>query len=411
MACNGTPGLMTYNELQYTMKSEVKKYTFEDWRDGKIPVPPYPEDENSTEFDKLHWKATTGGENRLYHWTETKPSRISKVVYKKILDEKKSAWFTAVKQNAEQRLLKFKSENDSFSKDELTEIIELELEKSQISNPDILQKVKQKKYYSELITPEVYNKIQDGQYLRVNEFNKPYPKEVIEWMIEQQHQVRVQLGIQNPTWQDKINLFVAAEQNMYLKGIQHLLNTLNKEDVVKSKQYTPEEQKTYFEYAEWQADRLIERFNTKLSHGTDVISKEDLLQMEIKEVDARVQKYFMYIEHARRGWIEEHIIEYLKREEHPPPSIKNYSQFDAVKDYKYLKKLQAEVSDSNKKLSTAKSRINFVEGFYFKNNGSQNDEYTWDDAVNDAKKADSRIPYKNGKSFLNARRNLRERTK
>ena len=128
------------------------------------------------------------------------------------------------------------------------------------------------------------------------------------------------------------------------KLIHHKLSLMKKDNTVeknhKKKHYTPEEQKTYFEYAEWQADRLIERFNTKLSAGTDAISKEDLLQMEIKEVDARVQEYFMYIEHARRGWIEEHIIDYLKREEHPPPSIRKYCQFDAVKDYKYLKKLK-----------------------------------------------------------------------
>ncbi len=70
-----------------------------------------------------------------------------------------------------------------------------------------------------------------------------------------------------------------------------------------------------------------------------------------------------------------------------------------------------ETLESKNKLSTADSRIRFVEGFYFKNNGSQNPDYTWDDAVKDAKKQDSRIPYKNAKSFLNSRRNLSKRTK
>ena len=68
-----------------------------------------------------------------------------------------------------------------------------------------------------------------------------------------------------------------------------------------------------------------------------------------------------------------------------------------------------EALESKNKLSTADSRIKFVEGFYFKNDGSQNPDYDWDDAVKDAKKEDSRIPYKNGNSFLNSRRNLKKR--
>jgi hypothetical protein len=63
----------------------------------------------------------------------------------------------------------------------------------------------------------------------------------------------------------------------------------------------------------------------------------------------------------------------------------------------------------SRRLSSAEGKIKFIEEFYFENNGSQNPNYGWADALSDAnKKADKRL-YKNESSFYNARRNLRGR--
>lgn len=128
------------------MKDGKKKYTFEDWKKGKIPPPP--ESENMPDSQ---W---------VWYWHITDPSRINEDERDRIIEEKRKAYFQAVEQNLFHQKKDFKRNCANAPKEEIEDILNLEIKAIKDSMPDsLLLRIKKGHDDSKALNPYQYQYI------------------------------------------------------------------------------------------------------------------------------------------------------------------------------------------------------------------------------------------------------------
>lgn len=148
------------------MKSAKRKFTFEDWKAKRIPLPQGAGswNENSlmrkSEYDRY----------TLNHWNNR--GLLTDSEYQKIKDEKRKAYYKALKINVQIEFDVFIEDCRHTSPEDMSDVIrmEMELTEKKLTNHRVLQAIKQGKDASRLINPGLYNEIKNGNYIII-----PFP--------------------------------------------------------------------------------------------------------------------------------------------------------------------------------------------------------------------------------------------
>lgn len=194
------------------MSDGQKKFTFEDWKEGRIPKPPCPDG-----YPEKQWNKTWGEEmqgNWLYYWSQVAdPPRLSKDEHKKIEAAQKDAWERGIEGNSDFMINWFLHDCRNTPESEMEDVIRLEIEekKEALEETGLLKNVKQRNYDYTCITPEQYRELEKHGYLSVVDLLWVEGGETIEKIPE------------------KYELFAAAETYRYIHKLEEMLQKYENE--------------------------------------------------------------------------------------------------------------------------------------------------------------------------------------